>query len=79
MYVLCSDKKENSAENPASPEQLLRVIREAVSRAIVLSLVQIRLFSLPLIDWLLTIFIDITFKANLKLVPANALRKERKD
>lgn len=45
MYVLCSDKKENSAENPASPEQLLRVIQEAVSHPIVLSLVQIRLFS----------------------------------
>ena len=27
--VLCSDKVKNCAENPASPEQLLRVIWEA--------------------------------------------------
>ena len=44
--MLCFDKRLNCAEKHAFPEQFLRVTWEAVVLAIVLSLAQIKLFSL---------------------------------
>ena len=44
--MLCFDKRLNCAEKHAFPEQFLRVTWEAVVLAIVLSLIQIKLFSI---------------------------------
>ena len=51
----------NTAENHASLEQFPRVIWESVSLAIVLSLAQIKLFSIPITDCLLIISINIAW------------------
>ena len=51
VWCLCFDKRLNCAENHASPEPFLRVTWEAVIQAIVLSLAQIKLFSIPIVDF----------------------------
>ena len=56
--ILCSDKMWNYADNRASLEQFLSVIREPVFQALVLSLTQIKPFSISTIDCLLIIFTD---------------------
>ena len=56
-YVMFFDlTRQKTAENNASPEQFLRVAREDVSWPVVLGLVQIKLFSIPIIDCLLIFF-----------------------
>ena len=47
MGILCSDKVYVYAKNNGSTEQFLRVIWKAVFWAIVLSLTEINLFSIP--------------------------------
>ena len=56
--VLISDKTWNCAQNHASPGAVPQGCLKAVIQAMVLSLAQIKLFSLPIIDCLLIIFID---------------------
>ena len=56
--VLISDKMWNCAQNHASPGAVPQGCLKAVIQAMVLSLAQIKLFSLPIIDCLLIIFID---------------------
>ena len=56
-YVMFFDlTRQKTAENNASPEQFLRVAQEDVSWPVVLGLVQIKLFSIPIIDCLLIFF-----------------------
>ena len=60
-YVMFFDlTRQKTAENNASPEQFLRVDWKGVSWAVILSLGQIKLFSIPVIDCLLINFVNFT-------------------
>lgn len=56
--VFCSGQTQNCAGNHASLEQLLRVIWETGFWAVVLSLAQIKSFSVPVMSCLLIIFLN---------------------
>ena len=58
-YVMFFDlTRQKTAENNASPEQFLRVAWKGVSWAVILSLGQIKLFSIPVIDCSLITSVD---------------------
>ena len=73
MEGLCSDMTEKCAENHASLRRFLRIIWEAGFQATVLTLAQIKLFSIPFIDCLLIIFVDNSGELTHLLFPGTLL------
>ena len=73
MEGLHSNMTEKWAENHTSLRQFLRIIWEAGFQATVLTLAQIKLFSIPFIDCLLIIFVDNSEELTHLLFPGTLL------